>query len=205
MDKKERMDIPTADQLSRELTRLRYGERFRRTLRETIGSLIVALAVIVLLSNLLLPALRVTGSGMEPTLKRGQTVLCRKGAEPERGDVIAFYYNKKILIKRVIGVAGDTIEIEEDGTVKRNGERLEEPYTADKSYGECDIEFPYEVPDSRYFVMGDNRSVSVDSRSTALGCVAEEDILGRISYIVYPIGEAGELESGGKRGYEEKE
>lgn len=193
MGKREKMDIPTAEQFSNELSRLKYRERFRRTMKNTIGSLIVAAAVIVLISNFALPALRVTGSSMEPTLKRDQIVLCRKNTEPERGDIIAFYYNKKILIKRVIGVAGDTIEIKEDGTVIRNGEPLEEAYTEERAYGECDIEYPYEVPESRYFVMGDNRGVSVDSRSTALGCVAEEDILGRISWVVYPFEAAGRV------------
>lgn len=186
MNDEKKVDIPTAEQLKSELDRLLYRRCFRSTLFNTAASLITAAAAVIIISYFILPVLRVTGDGMEPTLMRDQVVLCNKFADIECGDIIAFYHNKKILLKRVIGSAGDTIEIKEDGSVIRNGEPLSETYIADNDLGVCDIDFPCIVADNHYFVMGDNRAVSVDSRSSAVGCVAEEDVLGRVSFAVFP-------------------
>ena len=167
-------EIPTAVQLEAELKRAKYQREYRKLLRNTISSLIVVAAIAVLVSMLFLPVLRVTGTIMTPTLQNDELVVCRKRGTFQSGDIIAFYFNNKILLKRVIGVAGDIIDIDDSGTVYVNGEALEEPYLNEKALGECDIELPYQVPDERVFVMGDHRSTSVDSRSTAVGCVAEE-------------------------------
>lgn len=180
-------EIPTAVQLEAELKRAKYQREYRKLLRNTISSLIVVAAIAVLVSMLFLPVLRVTGTSMTPTLQNDELVVCRKRGTFQSGDIIAFYFNNKILLKRVIGVAGDIIDIDDSGTVYVNGEALEEPYLNEKALGECDIELPYQVPDERVFVMGDHRSTSVDSRSTAVGCVAEEAVVGKVILRVWPI------------------
>jgi len=186
MDKDITKDIPSAEQFLAEMKRLRYKRNFRKTIIGTISSLIVVAAVAVLISMLFLPVLRVTGTSMTPTLYNDELVICSKRSDYKRGDMIAFYYNNKILLKRVIGLPGDWIEIREDGTVFVNGEELVEPYIDEKAYGECDIEFPYQVPQSRVFVMGDHRSTSVDSRTAMVGCIADEFIIGRLIFRVWP-------------------
>ena len=180
-------EIPTAVQLEAELKRAKYQREYRKLLRNTISSLIVVAAIAVLVSMLFLPVLRVTGTSMTPTLQNDELVVCRKRGTFQSGDIIAFYFNNKILLKRVIGVAGDIIDIDDSGTVYVNGEALEEPYLNEKALGECDIELPYQVPDERVFVMGDHRSTSVDSRSTAVGCVAEEAVIGKVILRVWPV------------------
>ena len=180
-------EIPTAVQLEAELKRAKYRREYRKLLRNTISSLIVVAAIAVLVSMLFLPVLRVTGTSMTPTLQNDELVVCRKRGTFQSGDIIAFYFNNKILLKRVIGVAGDIIDIDDSGTVYVNGEALEEPYLNEKALGDCDIELPYQVPDERIFVMGDHRSTSVDSRSTAVGCVAEEAVVGKVILRVWPV------------------
>ena len=160
----------------------------------TIGSLLVVAAVAVLISMLFLPVLRVTGTSMTPTMQNDELVICRKRSDFKSGDIIAFYYNNKILLKRVIGVSGDWINIEPDGTVYVNGEELDEPYVQEKAFGECDIEFPYQVPDERVFVMGDHRLTSIDSRSTTVGCIADEYIIGKVFLRIWPWEVIGTIE-----------
>ena len=179
-------DLPTAEQLRSELSSRRYRKGFAATLKNTVTSLMVTAAAGVLLSVLLLPAVRVTGTSMEPNLSNGQIVLCNKLRTAKRGDVIALTYNKKVLLKRVSAVSGDTIDITEDGTVRLNGVPLDEPYVKVPALGECDIEFPYTVKENRWFVMGDSREVSVDSRYSAFGCVPDENILGVVWSRIYP-------------------
>ena len=193
MDEKKTMDIPTAEQLKTELDRLSYKRRYARTLFGTLGTLIAAAAAVVLLSVLVFPVLRVTGKSMAPTLSEDQIIMCSRYSKADRGDVIAFYHNKKILIKRVIGLSGDVIEIREDGKVYVNGSASDEPYASLSAEGECDITFPYTVPTGRYFVMGDDRALSVDSRSTAVGCIAEENVIGRVTLRILPLSDAGRV------------
>ena len=150
-------------------------------------------AIAVMISTMIMPVLRVTGTSMTPTLQNDQVIICNKLAECQKGDVVAFYYNNKVLIKRVIGVAGDVIDISGDGVVSVNGEPLDEPYVSELALGECDIELPYQVPDNRIFVMGDHRSVSIDSRSTSVGCVAIENVIGKVLLRVYPIDSFGKI------------
>ena len=186
----KRPDIPTTEQFERELRRLRYKASFRKTLKSTVSSLIVVAAAAVIISTMIMPVLRVTGTSMTPT----EVLICSKLSGVERGDIVAFYYNNKVLLKRVIGVAGDVINIDEEGRVFLNDEELDEPYISEKSLGECDIELPYQVPENRIFVMGDHRAVSVDSRSTSVGCVAEENIIGVVFIRVLPFNSFGFIE-----------
>jgi signal peptidase I len=178
--------LPTAAQLEAELHRVSYRERYKRVFKSTVSLLIVAAAIAILVVTLWMPVLRIYGNSMTTTLEDGDIVVLVKGSDFETGDVIAFYYNNKILVKRVIAQAGDWVDIDEDGNVTVNGELLDEPYVTDKALGECDIEFPYQVPDERVFVMGDHRSVSIDSRSSQVGCVAEEQIVGKLEFRVWP-------------------
>lgn len=187
-------DIPTAAQFENEMKRLRYRQNFRRSVKSTISALITIVAAAVIVSTMLIPVLRVTGASMTPTLRNDEYVLCSKVSSLKQGDIIAFYYNNRILLKRVIGVAGDIIDIDEDGTVTLNGEVLDEPYISEKALGECDIDMPYQVPENRLFVMGDHRSVSVDSRSTSVGCIAEENIVGKVMLRIWPLKAAGKPE-----------
>ena len=193
MKKKKVFEIPDVAQLEKELDRQRYKRKYKRTLRSTIGTLITAAAVAILVATLFLPVLQIYGNSMSPTLSEGNIVLSLKEADFKQGDVIAFYYNNKILIKRVICGPGSWLNIDEDGTVYVNGEAIDEPYLTEKAFGDCDIELPYQVPESRYFVMGDHRSTSVDSRNTAVGCIAEEQIVGKIVFRVWPLNKFGAI------------
>ena len=181
--------MPPIDALQKELKRERYKRRFRRLLRSTVNALIVVAAIATLIATLVLPVLQIAGTSMEPTLKDGDIVLLVKKKNLENGDLCAFYYSNKILIKRVIAVPGDYIWVESDGTVFLNGERLDEPYVSEKAFGECDIEFPYQVPENQYFVMGDKRETSIDSRSSVIGCVPEDQIIGKIFCKFWPLSE----------------
>ena len=184
---------PTAAQLEAELERTRYRSRYRTVLRSTVYTLVIVAAAAVLVATLWLPVLQIYGSSMTPTLSDGDIVVSLKRSSFDQGDVVAFYYNNKILIKRVIAGPGDWVDVKEDGTVFVNGAELDEPYLEEKAFGDCDIDLPYQVPDGRIFVMGDHRSVSVDSRNTAVGCVAQEQIVGKMVLRVWPLRELGAI------------
>lgn len=184
-------DFPTVSQLERELRRVKYRSRLKTVILTTVYTLITVSAAAVLVATLFLPVLQIYGESMSPTLSEGETVVALKNKEVKSGDIVAFYYNNKILIKRVVAAAGDTVNIGSDGTVYVNGEALEEPYLSEKSRGTCDIDLPYSVPEGRYFVMGDRRSVSADSRMRAVGCVSQEQIIGKVIVRIWPLGRAG--------------
>ncbi|MCR5629748.1 signal peptidase I [Eubacterium sp.] len=179
--------LPTALQIEDEISRLKNRRDYIHILFNTIASLIVVAAIAVLISSFLLPVLRVTGTSMTPTLTNGTVVVCKRTTSLKRGDIVAFYYNNKVLLKRVIGLPGDYIEVRTDGTVLVNNEAIDEPYIDGPSYGENDLTYPYQVPEDRYFVMGDHRSTSVDSRSKTIGCVSEEEVLGKVKMAIWPI------------------
>ena len=185
--------IPTTDELKAELQREQYKYSYASTLRSTVFALITVAAAAILVAVLLLPVLRIYGTSMNPALTEGDIVLSLKGSQFQTGDVVAFYYNNKILIKRVIAHTGDWVDIDDDGNVYVNNKLLDEPYLQDRALGDCNIELPYQVPESKLFVMGDNRSVSVDSRNTAVGCVAEEQIVGKIVFCVWPLNRLGKV------------
>lgn len=188
---KKQLENPGVQQLQKELERVQYNRRYRSVIRSTIYVLLTVAAVAVLVATLLLPVLRIYGSSMTPSLKEGDIVVSIKGMDFSRGDVVSFYYNNKILVKRVVAFAGEWVNIDENGNVYVNGNPLEEPYIEEKALGECDIQLPYQVPEGRIFVMGDHRATSVDSRSTTVGCVFEEQIVGRILYRVWPLADFG--------------
>ncbi len=187
------IELPSVEQVQKEKQRLRYKKHYRRTLRSTVAILVVVAAIAILVATLWMPVLQIYGTSMAPTLSDGDILFTVKTSDFSHGDVIAFYYNNKILVKRVIAVAGDWVDIEEDGTVYVNNQPLEEPYLSEKSYGDTNIELPYQVPDGRLFVMGDHRATSVDSRNTAVGCVSREQIVGRILFRVWPFSGFGSV------------
>lgn len=185
---------PSVQELEAELNRVKYRNRYQAVLKSTVYTLITVAAVAVLVATLWLPVLQIYGSSMAPTLQDGEIIFSVKTGSFERGDIIAFYYNNKILVKRVIANPGDWVDIKEDGTVFVNDEELSEPYLAEKSFGDADIELPYQVPDGKVFVMGDHRATSADSRHTAVGCVAPEQIVGRILFRIWPLDQMGMID-----------
>ena len=180
-------DLPSLDVLEAELSRVKYKSKYGKVLRSTVYTLITVAAIAVLVATLWLPVLQVSGTAMSPTLAEGTIVVSYKTEDFKRGDVIAFYINNKILIKRLIALPGDTVEIDTDGRVYVNGVMLEESYVDEYAMGETDIEMPFTVKKDTLFVMGDHRSVSVDSRNTAVGCIPTEDVVGKIFFKIWPL------------------
>ena len=182
---------PSLEQIEEEISRIRYRKRFGTALRGTVYSLSVVAAIAVLVAMLWMPVLRITGTSMEPTLADGQFVAAVKTKSLETGDICVFYFNNKILLKRVIAASGSWVDVDDAGNVYVDGILLEEPYLPEKSLGECNIELPYQVPEGNLFVMGDDRAVSLDSRSTVVGCVGKEQLLGRVVFRVWPLDTLG--------------
>ena len=191
MKKNSAVEVPDLSQLEKELNRVKYKKRYKSVLTSTISTLIVVAAIAVLIATLLMPVLQIYGTSMSPTLYDGDIIATIKTTEFEQGDVVAFYYNNKILVKRVIAMSGEWVDMDEDGNVYVNDVLLDEPYLVERAVGECDIKLPYQVPENRIFVMGDHRSVSVDSRSTTVGCVAEEQLVGKLVFRVWPLKDMG--------------
>ena len=194
MGKMKTIERPTQEQLAAEVKRLRYRSRYHSVLRSTIYTLIVVAAVAVLVATIWMPVLQIYGSSMTPTLNEGDIVVSLKGSQFRQGELAAFYIGNKILVKRVIANPGDWVDIDQDGNVYVNHQAIEEPYLDVKSFGDCNIELPYQVPESRIFVMGDNRDVSVDSRNTSVGCVAQEQVVGKIVFCIWPFSRFGKVQ-----------
>ena len=192
-DKVALVDLPGLNELKTESERYKHKKRFRRVWKNAVFTLVTVSAAAVLIAALLLPVLRIYGTSMAPTLTEGDIVISVKGSTFETGEVVAFYYNNKIRVKRVIAHAGDWVNIDKDGVVYINEKKLEEPYVSELARGDCDIELPYQVPESRLFVMGDHREISVDSRNTSVGSIAEEQIVGKIVFKVWPLSGFGNI------------
>lgn len=188
------IQTPTSEELEEELKREQYKHRYHRTLRSSVFILITAAAAAVLVAMLWLPVLQIYGASMTPTLREGDYVVSLKSSRLEQGDVIAFYFGNKLLVKRYIAGPGDWVEILEDGTMVVNGNELEEPYINEKSFGGCDLQLPYQVPEGKYFLVGDHRETSVDSRHTTVGCISADDIVGKIVYRIWPLDTMGIVE-----------
>lgn len=189
--KKEDVSVPSLTEIQTERKRIRKKDYYRQALRGTVSVLVVVAAVAVLIATLFLPILQISGDSMSPTLEHDEIVVLLKTKSFERGDLIGFYYQGKILLKRVIALPEDEVAIDANGNVYVNGELLEEPYVTEKGLGDCDLEFPYKVPGTSYFVMGDRRSNSVDSRNSAVGAIPREDIIGKVFVRVWPFSRFG--------------
>ncbi|MBQ3237393.1 MAG: signal peptidase I [Oscillospiraceae bacterium] len=191
---KAKKQMPEIDELKAELNRVKYKRRYINVFKSTVYTLVVVAAFAVLVATLWMPVLQIYGSSMTPTIDEGQIVVSVKGKNFEQGDLVAFYIGNKLLVKRIIACPSDYVLIDENGTVFVNGTELYEPYVSEKSFGECDIEYPYQVPDSNYFLMGDHRETSVDSRVSVVGCIPEEQIVGKIVFRVWPVSDFGIIE-----------
>ena len=184
--KKKEVSLPTKKQVETERKRYRRQQAYNKALRGTVYVLTIVAAVAVLIATLVLPVLQIEGTSMEPTLSNGDIVLLTKTTRFQRGDLCAFTWNNKLLVKRVIGIPGDWIEIDVDGTIYLNGDKLDEPYVQQLALGECDLEFPFQVPHEQYFVVGDMRESSIDSRNSMIGCIPKDQIVGRVFFRVWP-------------------
>lgn len=192
--KRKEENRPTTSQVREELKREEYKSRYKKVLKSTVYTLIISAACAVLVATIFLPVLQIYGTSMTPTLNEGDIVVSVKGTRFETGDLIGFYVGNKLLVKRCIATAGQWVNIDDEGNVYVDGYLLDEPYIDEKALGDCNINLPYQVPDDRYFVVGDHRKTSVDSRNTAVGCISEEEILGKIVFRVWPIADFGTVE-----------
>ena len=193
MKEKTVKEVPDVALLRAELKRETYRHRYAAVLKSTVCTLVVVAAFAILVATLWMPVLQIYGSSMTPTLHEGQIVVAVKDSDFEKGDLVAFYLGNKLLVKRVLAGPADVVNSTQDGTVYINGEEQQEPYVSEKALGQCDLEFPYQVPESRYFLMGDHRTTSVDSRSSTVGCVAEEQVVGKIVFCIWPLSDFGKV------------
>lgn len=189
--KVDTIDLPSMEQVDSEIKRLRHRNNYKRAFWSTIAILVVVAAAAVLAATLWFPVLQIYGDSMTPTLNKGEIVVSLKGSNYEKGDIVSLWFGNKLLVKRVIAGPGQWVDIDEDGNVFVDSVLLDEPYITDKAFGDCNIELPYQVGDDRYFVMGDHRSTSSDSRNTSVGCIAEDQIIGKILFRVWPLEDFG--------------
>lgn len=193
MEEERNLELPDIAQLEKELKYEKYKQRYAGMIKASIGTLLVVAAVAVLIATLLMPVFEIYGNSMTPTLEDGQIVVAFKGSNFENGDVVALYYGNKLLVKRIIAGPGQWVDIKDDGTVFVDNEKVDEPYIMEKSLGNCDISFPYQVPEGRYFFMGDHRSTSQDSRSSQVGCASDDQIVGKVCFSIWPLNEFGKI------------
>lgn len=192
--RRRELELPEVEEIRAELERVTYRSRYRAVLRSTVYALVVVAAAAVLVATIWMPVLQIYGSSMTPTLEEGEIVVSMKGMDFQQGDLVAFYIGNKILVKRCIAGPGQWVDMDEDGNVYVDGQLLDEPYLTEKALGDCNIELPYQVPDDRYFCMGDHRATSVDSRHTNVGCVSEEQIVGKIVFRLWPLDRFGPIQ-----------
>ena len=193
MSRKKPIELPSIAELEAEISRRKHRQTQHYLLRTAVYALITVAALTALVSVIFIPVLRTYGNSMAPTIVEGDIVAVIKSDEAEIGDVIAFKYNNKNFIKRVIALGGSLVDIDENGNVLVDGQLLPEPYLEEKSFGNGDVEFPFQVPDGQYFVLGDNRITSADSRNSIMGCVSPEDMMGRVLFCVWPFDRFGTI------------
>ena len=182
------------EQIQQERKRLQYNKRYSSTLKSTVAVLIVVAALAILVATLWMPVFQIYGTSMSPALQEGEFVIAIKSNDLKTGDICALWYGNKLLVKRVIAGPGSWVDIDKDGNVSVDGKVFDEPYLQEKAFGDCDIELPMQVPDARWFVMGDNRATSADSRNSTVGCISEEYIVGRIEFCIWPLSEFGPIQ-----------
>lgn len=185
------LNIPTTLELEQELHREKYKTKYKKILKSTIYALLIVVAISVIAATFFFPVLEIYGESMMPNITEGDIVLCNKKSKFKYGDIIAFYYNNRILVKRVIATSSDWVEIDESGNVYVNNELLEEDYLEEKILGETDIKYPYQVPEDSYFVLGDKRDTSVDSRSSMIGTISKDQVIGKVIFRVWPLKQIG--------------
>lgn len=185
---RQQVSLPSPEQVSRAYQQDQYRKRYKRAFISTLSVLAVIAAVAVLVSTLFLPVIQVSGNSMEPTLSDGDVLVLLKSKRYERSQLCCISWQNKMLLKRIIGLPGDVVSIDTQGNVTVNGALLDEPYVSDKTLGECDVTFPCQVPEGKVFVLGDHRSTSIDSRSSEIGCVDQDQIVGFVLFQVWPIG-----------------
>ncbi|WP_276795910.1 signal peptidase I [Ruminococcus champanellensis] len=185
---RRQVSLPSPEQVSRAYQQDQYRKRYKRAFISTLSVLAVIAAVAVLVSTLFLPVIQVSGNSMEPTLSDGDVLVLLKSKRYERSQLCCISWQNKMLLKRIIGLPGDVVSIDIEGNVSVNGALLDEPYVSDKTLGECDVTFPCQVPEGKVFVLGDHRSTSIDSRSSEIGCVDQDQIVGFVLFQVWPIG-----------------
>lgn len=185
--KNKELKLPTTNELEQALYKEKFKFRYKTLLKSTVYALIIVVAISVIASTLLFPVFKIYGKSMEPTLVENDIVVCMKKSKYKQGDIIAFYYNNKILVKRVIASSTEWVEIEEDGSIYVNDKLLNEKYIKKKYLGEVDIEFPYQVKEDNYFVLGDERKSSIDSRNSKIGTISKDNIIGKIIVKVWPL------------------
>ena len=181
------MERPTTQEFKKEYSRLRKKQEFHQGLGRVIRILVVVAAISIIIATVFFSIMQVRGSSMSPTMEENEIIIVNRYSDVKKGDLIAFYYNNKVLLKRVIGISGDMVDMDDEGNVYVNNEKIEEEYLEEKDYGTPDITFPYQVPDGRYFVMGDHRSVSIDSRYQIIGTVSSEQLIGKVKFRIWPI------------------
>lgn len=190
-DDEKKVVIPSLSEIEDERLRYHIRKRYGRIIRNTIGTLLVVAAIAILVASLILPVFRTTGSSMNPTLDDGQIVVSLNGSKFDHGDIVSFYIGNKVLVKRVIAGPGEWVDIDRKGNVFVDGQLIDENYVLEKAFGKCDISFPLQVGKNQWFLLGDNRENSVDSRLTEVGCVTKEQIIGRVFFRVWPLSKFG--------------